>query len=57
MLIFEAEPAVAPSIAGVITASGSVHNVRFMRLLAQEEIVPIRQKAAQLRGSYKPAGQ
>jgi uncharacterized protein with GYD domain len=57
MLIFEAEPTVAPSIAGVITASGSVQHVRFTRLLTQEEILPIRKKAAELRGSYKAAGQ
>jgi uncharacterized protein with GYD domain len=56
MLIFDVpDPGVAPSISGVIAASGAVQNLRLMRLLSQEEVVNVRKRAAQLRGSYKPA--
>ena len=57
MLIFDVpDPITAPSISGVIAASGAVQNIRLMRLLSQDEVVNVRKKAAQLRGSYKAAG-
>ncbi len=58
MLIFEVpDPTSAPSISGVITASGAVKDIRLMRLLSQDEVVSVRKKAADIRGSYKAAGQ
>ena len=55
MVIFDVpDAAAAPAISGVLTASGSVHNIRLFRLGSQEEVVHIRQKAAQIRGAYKP---
>jgi hypothetical protein len=40
----------------VVVASGGLHHVKLMRLITQEELVQIRQKASQLRGAYKPPG-
>jgi hypothetical protein len=40
----------------VVVASGGLQDVRLVRLIAQEELVQIRQKASQLRGAYKPPG-
>ena len=50
------EPGSAAAISGVVVASGALHNVQLMRLLTQDEVVPIRKKASQLRGVYKPPG-
>jgi len=58
LVIFDVpDPAMAPAVCGVATSSGAVHNVKLERLFTQEEIVGIRQKAAQIRGAYKPPGQ
>jgi uncharacterized protein with GYD domain len=57
LVIFDADPSVTPAIAGVATSAGAIHNVKLQRLLAQDELVGIRQKAAQIRGAYKPPGQ
>jgi uncharacterized protein with GYD domain len=55
MVIFDVpDAAAAPAISGVLTASGAAHNVRLMRLHTHEEVTHIRQKAAQIRGAYKP---
>lgn len=57
MVIFDvSDLAMAPAISGVAIASGSVQNVKLMRLLSQEEVVGVRQKAKQIRGAYKPPG-
>ena len=48
------DPSVAPAIAGIVVAAGALQNVKLTRLLTQDEIIPIRQKAAQLRASYSP---
>jgi uncharacterized protein with GYD domain len=50
------EPGAAAAISGVVVASGALHHVKLTRLLTQDEVVPIRQKASQLRGAYKPPG-
>jgi hypothetical protein len=42
---------------GIAISSGGVTNVKLTRLLSMEEVVGVRQMAAQLRGSYKPPGQ
>ena len=39
-----------------IVAAGTIHNVHLTRLWTQDEIVKVRQKAAELRGSYKAPG-
>ncbi|MGG5821655.1 GYD domain-containing protein [Falsiroseomonas sp. HW251] len=57
LLIFDVpDPSLAPAIGGVIAGSGSVQNLKLMRLMTPEEVVGIRKKAAQLRAAYKPAG-
>src|SRR5262245_24701797 len=54
MVIFDVpDPSSAPAISGVVAASGAVHNIRLMRLLSPDEVTKVRQKAAQIRGSYK----
>jgi uncharacterized protein with GYD domain len=57
LAIIDVDPAVAPSIVGVVTSAGTIHNVRLQRLLSQDELVGVRQKAWELRGSYKAPGQ
>lgn len=58
MVIFDVpDPASAPAISGVAVASGTVRDVKLMRLLTPDEVVNVRTKAAQLRGAYKAAGQ
>jgi len=50
------EPSAAPAISGVIVASGALHHVKLTRLLTQEEVIQVRQKAKALRDAYKPPG-
>jgi uncharacterized protein with GYD domain len=50
------EPGAAPAISGVLVASGALHHVKLSRLLTQEEVIQVRQKAKQLRDVYKPPG-
>ena len=57
MVIFEADPAAAPAISGVVASSGSVTNVKVQRLLSGDEVRAIRQKRAELQKSYRPPGQ
>jgi uncharacterized protein with GYD domain len=56
LVIFDADPVAAAAITGVAASSDGVQNVRMMRLLAQEDVVAIRQKAKQIQGSYKTPG-
>jgi hypothetical protein len=57
LVIFDVpDPSSAPAISGTVIAAGAIHNVNLTRLWTQDEIVQVRQKAAQLRGSYKPPG-
>ena len=56
LIIFEipdANASAAAAISGIGVASGAVHNVKLTRLLTQEEVTHVRQKAAKLRSSYK----
>src|SRR4249919_2761861 len=46
----------ASAICGVVVASGALQNVKLTRLLSQDEVFHVRQKASQLRGAYKPPG-
>jgi len=50
------DAASAMAMSGVLTASGAVHGVRFMRLMVPEEVAKVREKAAKIRGSYKAPG-
>ena len=55
MVIFDVpDPGAAPAICGVVVASGALHNAKLIRLLTQDEVMHVRQKASQLRGAYKP---
>lgn len=57
MAIFDAEPAVAPSVGAVVASSDGVQNFKMLRLFTMEEVISIRQKRIQLQSSYKPPGQ
>jgi hypothetical protein len=46
----------AAKISGTVVAAGAIHNVNLTRLWTQDEITKVRQKAAELRGSYRPPG-
>jgi uncharacterized protein with GYD domain len=54
MVIFEADPAVAPAVAAV---AAGVTNVRVQRLLSGDEVRAARQKRVELQKSYRPPGQ
>ena len=55
LLIFDVpDPEVAPTIAGLAVAAGTVVNAKLTRLMTQEEVGKVRQKARELRGAYKP---
>ena len=56
MVIFEADPAVAPAIAGVAASSDGGSNVKMQRLLSGDEVRAIRQKRVELQKSYRPPG-
>jgi uncharacterized protein with GYD domain len=57
LVIFDVpDPNSAPAISGTVIASGAIHNISLTRLWTQDEITLVRQKAAQLRGSYTPPG-
>ena len=57
MAIIEVDPGVAPSIAGVIIASGAVTNVQMKRLFTMDETKGFREKAKELSRAYRPPGQ
>lgn len=50
------DPSAAPAIVGVVVAAGTLHNVKLTRLLTQEEVMQVRQKANKLRAAYTPPG-
>jgi len=55
LLIFDVpDPEVAPSLAGLAVAAGTIVNAKLTRLMTQEEVGKVRQKARELRGAYKP---
>jgi len=54
LLIFDVpDPAVASAISGLAVAAGTINNPKLTRLMTQEEVGKVRQKARELRGSYK----
>lgn len=50
------EPSVAAAITGVAVAGGAVHNAKLTRLMTQDEVANVRQKAREIRAAYKPPG-
>jgi len=57
LVIFDVpDPNAAPAISGTVIAAGAIQNARLTRLWTQDEIMQVRQKAVELRGSYKPPG-
>ena len=57
LVIFDVpDPSAAPAIVGVVVGAGTLQNVKLQRLLTQDEVIEVRQKAAKLRASYKPPG-
>ena len=57
MAIFDADPAVAPSIGAVVASSDGVHNFKMVRLFTMDEVIGIRKKRIELESSYTPPGQ
>jgi uncharacterized protein with GYD domain len=57
LVIFDVpDPAAAPAIAGVAVAGGAVHDVKLTRLMTQDEVGKVREKAREVRGAYKAPG-
>jgi uncharacterized protein with GYD domain len=57
MAIFDVpDPSAAAAISGIVVAAGTLHHVKLTRLLTQDEVAHVRQKASQLRGAYKAPG-
>ena len=56
MVIFDADPAVAPAIMAATAASDALHNVKFQRLFTGEEMMAIRAKRVELQAAYSAAG-
>jgi GYD domain len=57
LVIFDVpEPDAAAAISGIVVATSTLHNVQLKRLLTQEEVVRVRQKAGQLRSAYTSPG-
>ena len=55
LVVFDVpDPNSAAAISGLVVATNTLHNVQLKRLLTQDEVVQVRQKAGQLRGVYKP---
>jgi hypothetical protein len=50
------EPSSAAAIAGLVVATGTLQNVKLVRLLTQQEVVEIRQKANKLKAAYSAPG-
>ena len=57
LVVFDVpDPNSAAAISGIVVASNTLHNVQLKRLLTQDEVVHVRQKAGQLRSAYTPPG-
>jgi hypothetical protein len=54
LVIFDAEPAVAPAVIGVAVAADTITNVKFQRLFSGEEVRAARQKRIEIQKSYSP---
>ncbi len=57
MVIFEVpDPSVAAAITAVAVSGGALQNVKHIRLVTQQEVAGIRQKARGIRAAYKAPG-
>jgi uncharacterized protein with GYD domain len=56
MVIFDAEPAVAPAIVAVAAATDALQNVKMQRLFTPEEMMAIRAKRVGLQAAYASPG-
>jgi uncharacterized protein with GYD domain len=57
LVIFDVpDPSSAAAIAGIVVAAGALCNVQLKRLLTQEEVTKVRQKASKLRAAYAAPG-
>ena len=57
MVIFDVpDPEMAAAIGGIAVAGGAVHNLKLTRLLTQDEVKSVQQKARKIRGAYKAPG-
>jgi uncharacterized protein with GYD domain len=57
LLIFDVpDPEAAPAIAGIAVAGGAIHNLKLTRLMTQDEVGKVRQKARDFRSAYKAPG-
>jgi len=57
LMIFDMpDPEMALSMTGVAMAGGALRDIKLTRLLTQDEVKSVRQKARQLRGAYKAPG-
>ena len=56
MVIFDADPIAAAAITGVGASTDGLHNVKLQRLYTRDEVVAVRQKRVQIKGSFKPPG-
>jgi hypothetical protein len=55
LVIFDvSDPNAAAAISGIVVGANTLHNVQLKRLLTQDEVVQVRQKAVQLRSAYTP---
>jgi uncharacterized protein with GYD domain len=58
MAVFDVpDPVTAPAITSIAVQSNALQNVKIERLYTQDEVMGIREKVRQLRGSYKAPGQ
>ncbi len=57
MVIFDApDQTVAAAITAVAVAGGAMQNVKHLRLVTQQEVAVVRQKAREIRSAYKAPG-
>ncbi|HVZ51430.1 MAG TPA: GYD domain-containing protein [Pseudolabrys sp.] len=57
MVIFDApDQTVAAAITAVAVAGGGMQNVKHLRLVTQQEVAVVRQKAREIRSAYKAPG-
>ncbi len=57
MSIVDIDPSVAPAYATVIASFDALQNVRIQRLFTDDEAMELRQKAIELKASFRPPGQ
>lgn len=50
------EPSSASAIAALVVSAETMHNVKLVRLLTQDEVVEVRQKVNKLKTAYSPPG-